>query len=135
VNGHKPRLRPKLAYSDAFVANRATCGKAPCESDAAAFAAFMTSAATKKYIGLSSDLPGGDPARHLIVATGPFYDDTDVKADLVYAQVIGGFLKREIQPYLTSFTPKLQYDLLSRICPALQQQSPGWKCKVPRKPN
>ena len=30
---------------------------------------------------------------------------------------------------------KSQYDLLSGICPVLQQQSPGWKCKVPKKPN
>jgi hypothetical protein len=95
----------------------------------------MTSAATKKYIALGSDLPGGDPARHLIVATKPFYEDDDVKADAVYSQLVGRFLKGEIQPYLTSFTPKLQYDLLSGICPVLQQQSPGWKCKIPKKPN
>lgn len=126
---------PKLAYSDAFVTSNATCGKDPCAPDAAGFAAFMTSAATKKYIAMASDLPGGDPPRHLIVATQRFYNDDDVKGDPVYAQVIRGFLKSEIQPYLTSFTPKLQYDLLSGICPVLQQQSPGWKCKVPKKPN
>jgi hypothetical protein len=126
---------PKLAYSDAFVTSRATCGNEPCATDAAGFAAFMTGAATKKYIALASDLPGGDPPRHLIVATKPFYDDDDVKADAIYAQLAGGFLKEEIRPYLNSFTPRLQYDLLSGICPVLQQQSPGWKCKVPKKPN
>jgi hypothetical protein len=126
---------PKLAYSDAFVTNRATCGKSPCEPDAAAFAAFMTSAATKKYIAMAKDLPGGYPPRHLIVATMPFYKDGDVKADPIYAQVTEGFLKGDILPYLNSFTPKLQYELLSGICPVLQQQSPGWKCKVPKKPN
>jgi thiamine pyridinylase len=126
---------PKLAYSDAFVTSMATCGKEPCASDAAAFAAFMTSAATKKYVAMGSDLPGGDPPRHLIVATKPFYDDDDVKGDPVYTQIIAGFLKGKIQPYLTSFTPKLQYDLLSGICPVLQQQSPSWKCKIPKKPN
>lgn len=30
---------------------------------------------------------------------------------------------------------KSQYDLLSGICPVLQQQSRGWTCKVPKKPN
>jgi hypothetical protein len=132
--GDQPNA-PKLAYSDAFVTSRAACGKDPCESDTAAFAAFMTSAATKKYIALANDLPGGDPPRHLIVATRLFYEDAGVKADPVYAQVTDGFLKGEIQPYLTSFTPRLQYDLLSGICPVLRQQSSGWKCKVPTKPN
>jgi hypothetical protein len=134
LGGDQPGA-PKLAYSDAFVTSRATCGKEPCATDAAGFAAFMTGAATKKYIALGSDLPGGDPPRHLIVATKPFYDDDDVKADPVYKQLASGFLKGEIRPYLNSFTPRLQYDLLSGICPILQQQSPGWKCKVPKKPN
>jgi hypothetical protein len=130
------RLVPHLqAYSDAFVTSQATCGKDPCAADAAAFAAFMTGAATKKYIAMAGDLPAGEPARHLIVATKPFYDDDDVKADPVYTQVVSGFLKEEIQPYLVSFTPQLQYDLLSGICPVLQQRSPGWKCKIPKKPN
>ena len=132
--GDQPNA-PKLAYSDAFVTSQSTCAKDPCAADAAGFAAFMTGAATKKYIAMASDLPVGESARHLIVATKPFYDDDDVKADPVYAQVVSGFLKGEVQPYLVSFTPKLQYDLLSGICPVLQQQSPGWKCKVPKKPN
>lgn len=71
----------KLVYSDAFVTSHVACGKDPCETDAAGFAAFMTIAATKKYIAMAGDLPGGSPARHLIVATKPFYDDDDVKAD------------------------------------------------------
>ena len=125
---------PRLVYSDAFVTNRAACGKDPCGADAAAFTAFMTSASTKKYIALAKDLPGGDPARHLIVATKPFYDDEEVKGDPVYQQLTNGFLRGNLQPYLTSFTPKLQYDLLSGICPVLRQESPGWKCKVPKKP-
>jgi hypothetical protein len=74
----------------------------------------------------------GGKDREIPVATKPFYDDEDVKADPVYAQVVGGFLNGEIQHYLASFTPKRQYDLLSGICPALQQQSPAWKCKIPR---
>jgi hypothetical protein len=123
---------PRLVYSDAFVTNHATCAKDPCESDAAGFAAFMTSAATKKYIAMAGDLPAGGPPRHLIVATKAFYDDDDVKGDAIYAQLVSGFLKRNIQPYLNSFTPKFQYDLLSSICPALKQQSPGWICKVPK---
>jgi hypothetical protein len=94
----------------------------------------MTGAATKKYIALGSDLPAGDPARHLMVATKPFYDDDDVKTDPIYAQLASGFLKEEIRPHLNSLTPRIQYDLLSGICPVLQQQSPGWKCKVPKKP-
>jgi hypothetical protein len=68
--GDRPNA-PKLAYSDAFVANRATCGNDPCDADAAAFAAFMTSTATKKYIALGNDLPGGDPRRRQIAATVP----------------------------------------------------------------
>ena len=48
---------------------------------------------------------------------------------------MSGFLKGETQPYSSAFPPKLQYDLLSGICPVLQQQSPGWKCNVPKKPN
>jgi hypothetical protein len=61
--GDQPNA-PKLAYSDAFVTNRATCGKAPCEPDAAAFAAFMTSAATKKYIaGKQPERPAQRPER------------------------------------------------------------------------
>jgi hypothetical protein len=48
---------------------------------------------------------------------------------------VADFLKSEIQPYLTSFTPKLQYDLLAGLCPLVQQYSPNWKCKLPRKPN
>ncbi len=126
---------PKLAYSDAFITSRTACGKEPCASDAAGLGAFLTSAATKKYIALSKDLPAGDPARHLIVATEPFYDDDDVKGDAVYARILGSFLKGEIQPYLNSFTPKLQYDLLSGICPILREQSPDWKCKAPKKPD
>jgi hypothetical protein len=90
----------------------------------------MTVAATKKYIALASDLPAGAPPRH----PKPFFDDVDVKSDPIYAQVIG-FLTGAIQPYLNSFTPKLQYDLLSRLCPVLQQESPDWTCKVPKKPN
>jgi thiamine pyridinylase len=125
---------PRLVYSDAFITSKTACSKDPCETDAAEFAAFMTSAPTKKYIAMATDLPGGDPPRHLLVATKPFYDDDDVKGDPVYSQLASGFLKGNIRPYLPSFTPKLQYDLLSGICPALKQQSPGWKCKVPKKP-
>jgi|SRR5579871_1606935 len=131
--GDKPDA-PRLVYTDAFVTNHATCAKDPCETDAAGFAAFMTSASTKKYIAMARDLPGGAPPRHLIVATKAFYDDDDVRDDAIYSQLASGFLKGNIQPYLTSFTPKLQYDLLSGICPALKQQSPGWICKVPKKP-
>lgn len=131
--GDKPDA-PRLVYSDAFLTNKAACGKDPCETDAAGFAAFMTSAATKKYIGMATDLPGGDPPRHLLVATKPFYDDDDVKGDSVYSQLAAGFLNGNLQPYLTSFTPQLQYDLLAKICPALQKESFGWKCKVPKKP-
>jgi len=86
---------PKLVYSDAFVTSHVACGKDPCETDAAGFAAFMTIAATKKYIAMAGDLPGGSPARHLIVATKPFYDDDDVKADPVYAQVMSGFPRNQ----------------------------------------
>ena len=131
--GDKPDA-PRLVYSDAFITNRAACGKDPCETDAAGFAAFMTAAATKKYIAMAADLPGGDPPRHLLVATKPFYDDKDVNGDPVYSQLAAGFLNGNVRPYLTSFSPKLQYDLLSGICPALQKESPGWKCKIPKKP-
>jgi hypothetical protein len=122
---------PRLVYSDAFVTSRTTCDKDPCEADAAGFAAFMTSAATKKYIATAADLPG-DPWRHLLVATKPFYDDVDVMGDAVYSRLANGFLQGNIQPYLNSFTPKLQHDLLSKICPALNQLSSGWTCKVPK---
>jgi hypothetical protein len=131
--GDKPDA-PRLVYSDAFLTNKAACGKDPCDADAAAFGAFMTSAATKKYIAMATDLPGGDPPRHLLVATQPFYGDKSVKGDPVYSQLGAGFLQGNLQPYLTSFTPKFQYDLLSGICPALKKESPGWKCKVPDKP-
>jgi hypothetical protein len=131
--GDKPDA-PRLVYSDAFMTNRATCAKDPCETDAAGFAAFMTSARTKKYIAMSTDLPRGDPPRHLLVATKPFYEDDDVKGDAIYSRLASSFLQGNIQPYLTSFTPKLQYDLLSGICPAVKQESPGWTCKVPKKP-
>jgi len=62
--GDKPDA-PRLVYSDAFITNRATCGKDPCETDAAELAAFMTSAPVKKYIAMATDLPAGDPPRHL----------------------------------------------------------------------
>jgi hypothetical protein len=131
--GDKPDA-PRLVYTDAFVTNRATCTTNPCETDAAGFAAFMTSAPIKKYIAMATDLPGGEPPRHLIVATKAFYNDDDVKGDAIYSQLVSGFLQGDIQPYLTSFTPKLQYDLLSEICPALKRESPSWICKVPKKP-
>jgi hypothetical protein len=131
--GDKPDA-PRLVYSDAFLTNRAACGTDPCDTDAAAFANFMTAAATKKYIAMADDLPGGDPPRHLLVATKPFYDDKEVRSDPVYSQLAAGFLNGTVQPYLTSFTPKLQYDLLAGICPALQKASPGWKCRIPPKP-
>jgi hypothetical protein len=111
-----------------------TCSKDPCSADATGFAAFITSAATKKSVAWQWTFPSGAPARHLIVATKPFHDDKDVKADPLYAQIVERFLKGNIRPYLTSFTPTLRYDLLSRICPVLKTQSPGWKCKVPAKP-
>jgi thiamine pyridinylase len=124
---------PRLVYSDAFVTSRTTCGKDPCEADAAGFAAFMTSVATKKYIAMAGDLPG-DPWRHLLVATKPFYEDKDVKGDPVYSRLASGFLQGNIQPYLNSFTPTLQYDLLSGICLALRNESPGWTCSA-KKPD
>jgi hypothetical protein len=131
--GDKPDA-PRLVYSDAFVTNRAACGQDPCGADAAGFAAFMTAAATKKYIAMGKDLPSGEPPRHLIVATKPFYDDKAVKGDSVYSQLLSGFLNGNLQPYLVSFTPQLQYDLLSGICDVMKEQKTGWKCKVPTKP-
>ena len=89
----------------------------------------MTSAPTKKYIAMAADI-SGDPPRHLLVATKPLYD---VKDDPIYSQLAAGFLQGNLQPYLTSFTPKFQFDLLSKICPALKSASSGWKCKIPNK--
>jgi hypothetical protein len=95
----------------------------------------MTSVPVKKYIAMAGDLPSGTPPRHVIVATKAFYSDREVKADPIYSQVVAAFLKGDLQPYLTSFTPRLQYDLLSAICPALARQNPEWKCKVPQNPD
>jgi hypothetical protein len=58
--GDKPDA-PRLVYSDAFLTNKAACGKDLCETDASAFANFTTTAATKNYIAMAADLPGGDP--------------------------------------------------------------------------
>jgi thiamine pyridinylase len=126
---------PKLVYSDAFVANRITCSALPCQPDVADFAAIMTSVPVKKYIAMASDLPPGAPSRHVIAATRAFYNDREVRADPIYSQVVAVFLKADLKPYLTSFTPRLQYDLLSGICPALARQNPVWKCIVPQKPD
>jgi hypothetical protein len=123
---------PRMVYSDAFVVNKLACA-GTCASDANTFAAFMTSAVVKKEIALSADLPSGDPSRHLIVATKPFFDDPAIKSDPFYSKLLE-FLQSNPVPYTTGFNPRSQYQLLSGLCPALKAQQAGWVCKVPAPP-
>lgn len=129
--GDTPHTR-RAVYSDDFVTNTATCGSGACRSDSTEFAAFMTSADTKKYIALSEDLPAGTPPRHLIVATKPFYSLSDVKDDPVYEQINNALLKSDMIAYPNSFSPQLKNQLLAGICPSLKQENSAWICKAPK---
>lgn len=124
-----------FVYSDAFVTNKKTCDSAPCQDDSREFSAFMTSVDIKKYITFSADLPYGAPPRHLLAATKRFYEDDDVKGDWLYSRVVSTFLEKNPRAYPNTFSPQSQYDLLLGICTVLNQKSPHWKCKIPKKPN
>jgi len=117
-----------LLYSDTFVTNKSTCSADPCQTDSAAFTSLMTGSAMKSFIAFSQDLSPDVPPRHLLVATQPFWNLDQVKADPVYQQVapvlpIG-------QPFPNAITQQQQATMDSKICAALKAEMPNYKCKV-----
>ncbi len=128
--GDSPDARP-LIYSDAFVTNSQTCSSAACQADSQGFSAFMTTVAVKKTIAFSKDLPYGSAARHLLPATKAFYDPKVLKDDPIYTQVLKTLLEKSPRAYLNNFTPQMQHDLLSGICPSLHNKNSKWTCNVP----
>jgi len=117
-----------LLYSDTFVTNKSTCSADPCQTDSAAFTSLMTGSAMKSFIAFSQDLSPDVPPRHLLVATQPFWNLDQVKADPVYQQVapvlpIG-------KPFPNAITQQQQATMDSKICVALKAEMPNYKCKV-----
>jgi thiamine pyridinylase len=116
-----------LLFSDSFVTSKSTCSAAACQDDSAAFTAIMTAAAMKSFVAFSQDLSPDMPPRHLLVATQPFWNLDQVKADAIYGQVVpvvqGG------QPFPNDFTKQKQAEMDAQICAALKAGVPGYKCK------
>jgi hypothetical protein len=116
-----------LLYSDTFVTNKSTCSGTACQGDSAAFTSMMTGSAMKRFIAFSQDLSVDMPPRHLLVATQPFWNLDQVKADSIYEQVAlavqGG------KPFPNAFTQQKQIEMRSAICGALKAEVPNYKCK------
>jgi thiamine pyridinylase len=122
--GDKPQ---PLLYSDTLVTNKSTCSASPCSDDSAAFAALVTSSPMKKYVAFSQDLSADMPPRHLLVATQAFWNDSDVKKDSIYQQVLQAVANG--QPFPNDLTPQQQMEIGHGVCNALKATLPTYKCK------
>lgn len=127
--GSKPQ---PLLYTDAFVNNRATCSSGDCPADTRAFTTMMTGAEMKTYIAYSQDLPVGNPPRHLLVATQPFYQQQRVKDDPLYQQFVPVLTSG--QPFPHTWSAETQQQVYEGVCKAMQQQIPGFYCKPSSNP-
>jgi hypothetical protein len=122
--GEKPQ---PLLFSDTFVTNKSTCSATACQDDSAAFTAMMTGSAMKSFVAFSQDLSVDMPPRHLLVATQPFWNLDQVKADLIYQQVAPAV--QSGQPFPNDFTKQKQLEMDSGICAALKAGMSIYKCK------
>jgi hypothetical protein len=120
-----------LTYTDAFVTNSSTCGAGACPGDSQAFTALMTGAAMKTYIAFSQDLPAGTPARRLLVATQPFWNQSVVTNDPLYqlfAVVLSNGNPYTAQPFPNWFTQANKNAMSGGVCDALQAQFSNYSC-------
>jgi hypothetical protein len=104
-----------------------TWSGAACQGDSAAFISLMTGSAMKSFAAFSQDLSADMPPRHLLVATQPFWNLDQVKADPIYQQVAPAV--QSGQPFPNAFTKQQQLEMGSRICAALKTAVPGYNCK------
>lgn len=115
-----------VLFTDAFVTNSATCSTQPCAGDSQSFTAMMTSAPMKTFIAFSVDLPPNSPPRHLLVATQPFWSQSQVQQDPLYQQF--STVLQNAQPFPNWFTQQNQTAMSTQVCAALQQQIPAYVC-------
>ncbi|GAN54017.1 type 2 periplasmic-binding domain-containing protein [Tanticharoenia sakaeratensis] len=121
-----------MLYSDAFVTSAQTCSNAACGRDAEAFTRMMTGAAMKTFIAFSEDLRGHAPPRHLLVATRPFWDQSRVRKDPVYRQVIPAV--RTARAFPSDLDGATRDTMALDICRALRRSIPSYDCGDTRGP-
>jgi hypothetical protein len=80
----------------------------------------------KKYVAFSQDLSADMPPRHLLVATQAFWNDSDVKKDSIYQQVLQAVANG--QPFPNDLTPQQQMEIGHGVCNALKATLPTYKC-------